>query len=294
MDDMPSATALDVARFDMVGTQPDQLEFPHAFRWYLHIRALIDRFPDKIDMGGATLAGRHLLATSVDKRGPRGGGTKLKVLALHGLGQCKEFFQESQNKTDCLARKLSHVAELVYVDAAHPDPRPGQLMMRVHYNPEGFELGDVNSWQTVQATNCIGAEESLAYLQDIWRNHPEGPFDGVLGFSSGASMGACFVDHMQRQIGAGPRFFICCSGSYTPVPSNIKAYAEYATSDKKIMTPSFHTIGRQDDLCLPKLSQRLADIFLEPEVLFFDGKHRLPNKSEDCARIVQFLKGRFL
>merc|ERR1719469_1600096 len=133
-------------------------------------------------------------------------------------------------------------------------------MMRVHYKPEGFGLGDVHAWQTVQATNCFGAEESLAHLEDIWRNHPEAPFDGVLGFSSGASMGACFVDHMQRQDGAGPRFFICCSGSYTPVPNNIKAYAKYATSDKKIMTPSFHTIGQQDDLCLPELSQKLADI----------------------------------
>jgi len=300
MNNMPFATALDVERFHMVGTSPDPLEFPHASRWFLHIQALIERFPDRIVMAGAAAEGerasdeqqdRH---TAVVERRPRSGGGKLKVLALHGLGQCKEFFQESQNKSDCLARKIRHVAEFVYVDAAHPDPRPAQCMMRVHYQPAGFELDDVLAWQTVQATQCIGVEESLTYLEDIWRNHPEAPFDGVLGFSSGASMGACFVDHMQRQDGPGPRFFICCSGSYTPVPSNIEAYAAYTTSGEKIMTPSFHTIGKQDDVCLPELSQKLASIFFEPEVLLFDGKHRLPNKSEDCARITAFLKDRFL
>jgi len=292
MDNMPSATTLDVERFKMVGTPPDPLEFPHASRWFFHIEALINHLPHKINMEAAAAA--EDLHAPVKERGPRGGGTKLKVLALHGLGQCLEFFQESQNKKDCLAEKIRHVAELVYVDAAHADPRPSQCMMRLHYRPEGFELGDTKSWQTVQEANCIGAEESLAYLQDIWRNHPEAPFDGVLGFSSGASMGACFVDHMQRQDGPGPRFFICCSGSYTPVPRNIPAYAAYMASEKKIMTPSFHTIGKQDDLCLPELSQRLANIFSEPKMLHFDGKHRLPNKSADCAQIVTFLKDGFL
>lgn len=229
-----------------------------------------------------------------EERGSRSGGTKLKILALHGLGQCKEFFEESQSKKDCLAMKIRHVAELVYVDAAHPDPRPANCMMRVHYQPEGFELGDTFAWQNVQKTNCIGAEESLDYLEDIWCNHPEAPFDGVLGFSSGASMGACFVDHMQRRDGPGPRFFICCSGSYTPIPSNIPAYAAYALSENKIMTPSFHTIGEQDDICYPRLSQKLANIFFEPQVLYFDGKHRLPNKSADCAQLARFLKDRFL
>jgi predicted esterase len=240
---------------------------------------------------GTPADGRQVPA---DRRGPRGGGARLKVLALHGLGQCKEFFQESQKKADCLAMKIRHVAELVYVDAAHADPRPANCMMRIHYQPEGFDLGDTFAWQTVQEANCIGAEESLVYLEDVWRNHPEAPFDGVLGFSSGASMGACFVDHMQRQDGPGPRFFISCSGSYTPVPSNIQAYAAYATSDKKIMTPSFHTIGKQDEVCLPELSQKLANIFFEPQVLYFDGKHRLPNKSSDCAHILTFLKKCFL
>lgn len=291
MDNMPSATALDVERFKMVGTPPDPFEFPHVSRWFLHIEALINRFPHKINLERNVAEESH---APVEERGPRSGGTKLKVLALHGLGQCKEFFQESQNKKDCLAEKIRHVAELVYVDAAHADPRPAQCMMRLHYRPEGFELGDTFAWQTVQEANCIGAEESLAYLEDIWRTHPEAPFDGVLGFSSGASMGACFVDYMQRQAGPGPRFFISCSGSYTPVPSNIQEYAAYATSGKKIETPSFHTIGKQDEVCLPELSEKLASIFFEPQVLYFDGRHRLPNKSADCAQIVQFLKDGFL
>lgn len=291
MDNAPFATALDFERIKMVVIPPDPVEFPHASRWFLHIEALITHFPRTISMEKAAPEGRHAPA---EERGPRGGGKKLKVLALHGLGQCKEFFQESQNKKDCLAQKIRHIAELVYVDAAHADPRPAQCMMRLHYRPEGFELGDTFAWQTVQEANCIGAEESLAYLEDVWRNHPEAPFDGVLGFSSGASMGACFVDHMQRQDGPGPRFFISCSGSYTPVPSNIQAYAAYANSEEKIMTPSFHTIGSQDEVCLPELSQKLANIFYKPQVLYFEGRHRLPNTGVDCVRIVDFLKDGFL
>jgi predicted esterase len=308
MNGMPSATALDVERYEMVGIPPDPQEFPHASRWFLHIRALIARFPDRIDMERtsetAVGSAESAIVSAVEdtrapsvQRGPRGGGTKLKVLALHGLGQCKETFQESQQLAenckdckDCLAAKLKHVVELVYVDAAHVDPRPGSSMLRVHYVPEGFELGDTFAWQTVEKTECNGAEESLAYLEDIWRNHPDAPFDGVLGFSMGASMGACFVDHMQRQDFPGPRFFICCSGSYTPVPTNIEAYAAYMTSDKKIMTPSFHTIGKEDDICLPELSRKLASIFFEPQVLEFEkGKHRPPNRSSDCAHIIAFL-----
>jgi len=244
------------------------------------MEALINRFPHKFNMDsdpvlGAGVAGegRH---APVEERGPRGGGTKLKVLALHGMDQCKETFQESQQKKECLAGRLKHVAELVYVDAAHVDPRPGSSMLRLHYRPEGFELADRFAWQTVQEAHCIGIEESLAYLEDVWQNHPEAPFDGVLGFSMGASMGACFVDHMQRQHGPGPRFFICCSGSYTPIPVNVPAYAAYATSETKIMTPSFHTIGKEDGVCFPELSRRLASIFYKPQVLEFDkGRHHL-------------------
>merc|ERR1712232_511954 len=228
------------------------------------------------------------IADAEKERGPRAGGARLRVLALHGLGQCKETFKESQEKKDCLAKKLQCVAELVYVDAPRPDPRPAYCCCRVYYEPEEFRI-DSEAWRTMQEANCVGIEDSLAYLEDVWSR--EGPFDGILGFSSGASFGACFVDYMQRRGGLGPRFIICGSGSYTPIPVNVPEYAAYATSEKKIMVPSFHTMGKEDDICPPRLSKRLASIFHDAQVLEIEeGKHRLPNRSVDCAPIVSFLK----
>jgi predicted esterase len=312
MNGMPAATALDVERYRTVGTAPDPDQFPHALRWFKHIEALLTTLPHTIDYqqnssalvdpsasASAASAGQSISssAVSVDQtmpgadaeKGPRG-GKKLKILALHGLGQCKETFAESQQKKDCLAKKLGHIAELVYVDAPRPDPRPANCCFRVYYEPQEFHLGDTLAWQTMQQATCLHIEDSLAKVQDIWRNHPEGPFDGVLGFSSGASFGACFVDYMQRQEGPRPRFIICCSGSYTPVPMNLPEYAAYMTSGEKIMVPSFHTIGKEDDICLPELSRKLASIFHDAQVLEFEGgKHRPPNKSADCAHIVTFL-----
>mmetsp|Transcript_44584 Transcript_44584/g.83705 ORF Transcript_44584/g.83705 Transcript_44584/m.83705 type:complete len:350 (+) Transcript_44584:108-1157(+) len=103
MNNTPFATALDVERFEMVGSPPDPREFPHASRWFLHIEALLTRFPHKLAVKKSSMPvavapspvpavqGRHVPDEEPD---PCGTGMKLKMLALHGLGQCKETFQE--------------------------------------------------------------------------------------------------------------------------------------------------------------------------------------------------------
>eukprot|EP01135_Chromosphaera_perkinsii_P008748 Nk52_evm81s1444 gene=Nk52_evmTU81s1444 len=122
-----------------------------------------------------------------------GGRTKLKILCLHGFCQNGKIFRE---RTGAIRRALKGVAEFSFVDAPHEVDK--RLILGAAAvegretegdGTEGEEgMGKELGWwtRTPPTQHCSGVGQSLRELTAYWREN--GPFDGVFGFSQGASM----------------------------------------------------------------------------------------------------------
>jgi len=101
-----------------------------------------------------------------------------------------------------LSRFFSDEAEVVYLDAPHPASGPAYDEVLQFFEPPFYEW-----WNAVEAGSgkvassgdgewtYQGLHASLAFVEGFMREH--GPFDGLMGFSQGASV-AALVALMQR------------------------------------------------------------------------------------------------
>ncbi len=109
--------------------------------------------------------------------------------------------------------------------------------------------------------------KSINYIKNL------GKFDGVLGFSQGAGMAINILDLVDA------KFFISIVG----VKPNIN-------TDKKINISSYHIIGNNDPL--KDKSMKLANMFNNPQISFFDGGHVFPLKKHknEYIKCNEFIK----
>ncbi|KAF9997224.1 hypothetical protein BGZ65_007188 [Modicella reniformis] len=118
----------------------------------------------------------------------------LRILCLHGYTQNALSFSK---KTAVLRRTLKDVADLVYITAPHIVPIPTLETPEARENdqlenlePEAVPYG----WW--RGPDYKGFDESLTVLQQVLEK--QGPFDGVLGFSQGASMASLLQLLLER------------------------------------------------------------------------------------------------
>ena len=111
---------------------------------------------------------------------------KLKILALHGYAQNGQFFRE---RTGAVRKQLKSVAEFTFIDAPHA--ATGAFLGQIDEATRGAPLG----WYNTRDGNrpaisgaYEGLVESLELVSATCRT--QGPFDGVLGFSQGATLAA--------------------------------------------------------------------------------------------------------
>ncbi|KAJ1346133.1 hypothetical protein KIN20_000840 [Parelaphostrongylus tenuis] len=114
--------------------------------------------------------------------------TRLRILCLHGYRQNDVLFRE---KSGSLRKQLRKYADFEFISAP--------LLANV---AESNEREDVRSWwfsreddQFSSRDVCsiaTGFEKSVSFVCEFVRQN--GPFDGVLGFSQGASMAHLLVD----------------------------------------------------------------------------------------------------
>ncbi|KAG0048405.1 Ovarian cancer-associated protein 2 [Gryganskiella cystojenkinii] len=121
--------------------------------------------------------------------------TLLRILCLHGYTQNAISFTK---KTAAFRRSVKDVADLVYVTAPHVVPIPTLSTPEEREDdeleslePEALPYG----WWTGQ-THYKGFEESLTQLRDVLEK--QGPFDGIMGFSQGASMASLLQLLLER------------------------------------------------------------------------------------------------
>ncbi|RUS13663.1 serine hydrolase FSH [Endogone sp. FLAS-F59071] len=104
----------------------------------------------------------------------------------------------------------------------------------------------------------------------------QGPFDGVLGFSQGATMASLLTallerPHLQSSVGGHEinhrpfRFSMMFSG-FKAIPTTF-----HPLYNPPIDTPSLHVIGIMDTIISPERAQLLTHCFVEPMVQLHDG-----------------------
>ncbi|KAG0031947.1 hypothetical protein BGZ81_000213 [Podila clonocystis] len=237
----------------------------------------------------------------------------LRILCLHGYTQNALSFTK---KTAVFRKCLKDIADLVYITAPHIVPIPTLTTIEERQDdslenlePEAVPYG----WWTSspEKPTYKGFDESLIQLREVLEK--QGPFDGVMGFSQGASMASLLqvllerphLSEIMKDCTHQPfKFAIIVSGFeprdveimkwYTNQYPILKA-KEVTSTDKGerdgeeekqeslygVQGASMHVIGRNDVIIEPERSEGLLKHykFKTPTVLYHDGGHYLPSNA---------------
>lgn len=142
------------------------------------------------------------------------------------------------------------------------------------------------TFDAAAAGDAAGLEASLAAVAAAVAER--GPFDGVLGFSQGAALGAMLCALGQRgHARFAPRFALLVAGFRSRAPAHARFYAE------PLAVPSLHVVGQADAVIPPARSAELAACFVAPVVLEHPGGHFVPAAAPQREAYRRFLQ-RFL
>nr|XP_033777160.1 esterase OVCA2 [Geotrypetes seraphini] len=218
------------------------------------------------------------------------GRVPLRVLGLHGYRQNERVFRE---RTGALRKVLRGRMELVCVsgplcirarEAATEklDPQPNES------RGWWFSNSQLQTFDALEETDsCQGLEDTLALLDRVFTE--QGPFDGVLGFSQGAALGAILCALKSQGDNRFPFHFAILVSGFKSRATEHQGYYQNA-----IKVPTLHVFGETDRVIPGPMSQELTSCFREPVVLTHQGGHFLPasasEKNTYCTFLDQFLK----
>ncbi|KAF4443748.1 DUF341 domain-containing protein [Fusarium austroafricanum] len=208
----------------------------------------------------------------------------MRILCLHGMGTNSKVLEM---QTSALRHQLGHSQshKYEYVDGAEPNkPAPG---LEAFIHPE----------ESFAYYNPKSAESVLAAIDDLSEYiAEEGPFDGVLGFSQGASLAAMIIARARHSNPAPFQFaiFFCAGLPYCEKALSLGKLKMLRVEDTKgpvIHVPTANIFGKKD----PDVSaaKALADL-CQPwgrVVLDHGAGHEIPRVPvdivDDMARAVE-------
>lgn len=245
----------------------------------------------------------------------------LKLLMLHGYTQSGTLFHA---KSRALVKHIQKAFPLHEVDAIYPT---GPLRLKASDIP-GYEPSDNAEEEEAEAygwwrrSNTAdpplyqGMDDGLAAVAKVIAE--QGPFDGVIGFSQGATLAAMVAallepgrkeafEHFEKdtsqdvpgipwptafeQLQNSPlKFALVYSGFRAPGP-RYRAFYE----NPPIQTPALHILGTLDSVVDETRSKALMDACAgEPEkdgsVVFHPGGHFVPSQRPYLDAAVQFIR----
>lgn len=247
--------------------------------------------------------------TRVSVRGMGGGSgagdadQKLRVLCLHGFTQNGETFRQ---RTGSIRKQLKKKIDFVFIDAPHDasgafgdDDASALGTAGDGVGPRAWWLVGENAAASVAATRAArddddgddpttsssaapvrpvqsrqmrGWDDAAAVIADAVEMF--GPFDGVLGFSQGASAAAlalALVPSLRDTV----RFAVLFSGFEPMDPA-----ATAALHAARITVRSMHVHGHADRMVSRERTEALARSFAHPEFFFHEGGHGVPLSKE--------------
>ncbi|KAJ8664788.1 hypothetical protein QAD02_006450 [Eretmocerus hayati] len=199
------------------------------------------------------------------------------VLALHGYRQSDKIFY---TKLGSLRKYFKKEIEFVFVRAPHTIP-PDDKSSSEETAPDDAEETEKFGWwfntedRTFKATepsnSSIGFDESVKLIEQTFED--KGPFDGVLGFSQGASFVSILCAMMERKIlQVEFDFAIIISG----FKSLCKPHETYY--GRSITLPTLHVYGSGDKVIPTKMAEALSDVFVNKKLVVHEGGHYVPGK----------------
>ncbi|KAJ8770357.1 hypothetical protein K2173_014969 [Erythroxylum novogranatense] len=201
---------------------------------------------------------------------PQSERRKMKILCLHGFRTSGSFLNKQISKWDpsILAHFDTDFADGIF-------PASGKSDIEGIFPPPYFEWFQFNK----EFTEYTNLEECISHLCEYITS--KGPFDGLLGFSQGATLSALLLGYQSqgKVLKEHPpiKFFISVSGSKFRDP----AIRDIAYKDT-IKAKSVHFIGEKDWLKLP--SEDLATAFDRPLIIRHPQGHTVPRLDETATK----------
>lgn len=227
---------------------------------------------------------------------------KMRVLCLHGFGQSGEFFRTKMKRiTQYLERNLDSDLQADYSDGMEwmfPDA-PIELTTDA---PQSDILEMRAWWTRLEFTIRLDQlYSSLDYLTKYIREH--GPFDGIVGFSQGASIammlaslceGSVRPERVKALANQGLpllipppqspfKFAIACSG-FVNAP---QFYDGFFTP--QVQTPTMHLIAEWDHMVSEQMSSEMIKRCENPVVVKHAGTHAVPTDRNSMWEMSRFL-----
>ncbi|XP_057325571.1 esterase OVCA2 [Microplitis mediator] len=199
---------------------------------------------------------------------------KLRILAIHGYRQSGSIFK---SKLGSLRKSFKQKIDFVFAEAPHQVPP-----LQTDSNEEET-TGDTRGWwfntadHTFIATEpsnlSVGFNDSVKVIENIFKD--QGPFDGILGFSQGASFVSILCSMQQKKL-ADPLikfdFAIMISGFKSLCEPHAVFY------DEKFNLPTLHVYGETDRIIPTEMAKSLSDLFTNKKVVIHEGGHFVAGK----------------
>ncbi|KAJ4960175.1 hypothetical protein NE237_020085 [Protea cynaroides] len=207
-------------------------------------------------------------------------GKRMKILCLHGFRTSGSFLKKQISKWD--PSIFSHF-DMVFPDGLFP--AGGKSDIEDIFPPPYFEWFQFAK----EFTEYTNLDECISYLCEYITTN--GPFDGFLGFSQGATLSALLLGYQAqgKVLREHPPFklFVSVSGSKFRDPEICDvAYKE------PIRVRSVHFIGAKDWLKLP--SEDLATAFENPLIIRHPQGHTVPRLDEEAIKKLKGWVGEIL
>ncbi|KAL4912951.1 serine hydrolase FSH [Aspergillus aurantiobrunneus] len=139
-----------------------------------------------------------------------------------------------------------------------------------------------------------GLDTSIKKIMDVLMTH--GPFDGIMGFSTGAAVAAIITSILERgtrsaegveKIQHPPfRFAVCFSGFRLEHPSYRRFYSP------RIQAPVLHFEASYDTMIPGALTDKLVEACLGCDVQVFEGTHCVPRRRDEVLSVGNFVMQR--
>ncbi|KAJ7789914.1 FSH1-domain-containing protein [Mycena olivaceomarginata] len=210
--------------------------------------------------------------------------TPKTVLVLHGYTQNANIFSK---RLGALRRECGKSVDFVFVDAPiilQPADLVGSRLEALNA-AEVAGTDDARAWWKWDRskTHAQGLPEALEAIRDVLKTRT---FDGVLGFSQGATFAALLTALLERPEvyppflidgqAPHPPFKFCVAVSGFRMVGDPIVDAIYETT---FSTPTLHVIGKNDVVVIEERSHQLAKISTNARVEEHDGGHFVPSKA---------------
>ena len=236
---------------------------------------------------------------------------KLRILCLHSFRTSGEILRE-QVRLAGWEETLGDLVEFHVMDAPHPasGPVPPDVLAffpdvpyREWWNATERADPDASGRKTM---TYVGLEGSLERVEREFDER--GPFDGVLGFSQGATLTTILAAKgvadawgpFTPKPKKAPVFAVCVSGAAARTRDADATYraardanamadvTDASASASNVCTPSLHIIGEADRVVPPPVSTRAAArCFVNPVVAKHPRGHVVPRLEGDAAETVR-------